>query len=347
MKIALVNNVPPIWGLGKYAFKLHNSLKKLCDIDNIYMDLTKRILKVNEKDTSIGRIPLLDNKVFFIYRAAKHFPDYDIYHITNQNLSFIVNKIKRKKSKVIVTCHDVYRHKKHKNFLDLRLSKFLYSGLKRADAIIASTTATKKDLIRYLGLDEKKIFTVNLASDRINRINKSIARKKLGLPLDAKIVMHIGELDAEIKNTYRTAKAVEKLSGKLKILLVRVGKGKYESKNVINLYKISDKEMELLYNASDVLASALTYDLPNLPIIEAMKCGLPIVASKTSSTVEVVGNAAYYVDALSVKEISKGIEKVITNKKLRETLIKRGLKIGKKFTWDNAAKQVLEIYRKV
>ena len=105
--------------------------------------------------------------------------------------------------------------------------------------------------------------------------------------------------------------------------------------------------MNLLYNAADILLAPLTYDITSLPVMEAIKCDLPVIASKTSSIVEIAGNAPHYVNPFKTEEISGGIKKVLTDKDLRNRMIKNGLKNSKRLTWENNAKQVLEIYKKL
>ncbi|MBU2633957.1 MAG: glycosyltransferase [Nanoarchaeota archaeon] len=348
MKIVLINNVPEIWGLGKYSFKLYESLNKKADVVNFYMDFENKKVVINGKSIKLPKSFLLYNKISFIWMSMKYLPEAEIYHLTSQNLSFIIPIIKNKykKAKMVVSCHDIYRYKKPKNSFYFLISKFLYSGLKKADAIISSTNSTKIDLVKYFKIDTKKIYTVNLASDNLKKIDKKLARKKLGLPLNSKLIMHIGRIGSNWKNTYRTIKAVESLKNK-NLFLIKIGEGEDKSPNVINLYKVSDEEMVLLYNASDLLAAILTYDITSLPIMEAIKNKLPVVASKTSSIVEISGNAPYYVNAFDTEGIAKGIKLVLEDKKLRQSMIKKGLEIGKELTWENTAKQTLEIYKRI
>jgi glycosyltransferase involved in cell wall biosynthesis len=75
-----------------------------------------------------------------------------------------------------------------------------------------------------------------------------------------------------------------------------------------------------------------------------MACGTPVVTSNVSSLPEVGGKAAVLVDPQSVTSIRAGILTASTN---RQERIKRGLNQAKKFTWNQAAKQVLEVYEKI
>ena len=80
-----------------------------------------------------------------------------------------------------------------------------------------------------------------------------------------------------------------------------------------------------------------------LPIVEAMKCGVPIITSNTSSMPEVCGEAGIQIDPNNINEIANAIKKIENNKTLREKLIKLGLERSKKFNWEIAGKKLSEI----
>ncbi len=84
-----------------------------------------------------------------------------------------------------------------------------------------------------------------------------------------------------------------------------------------------------------------------LPPLEAMGSGTPVVTSNVSSLPEVVGDAAMLVNPENVFEIARGIREVLVDEQLRAALIRRGYERVRQFSWANAARQVLEIYREV
>lgn len=94
---------------------------------------------------------------------------------------------------------------------------------------------------------------------------------------------------------------------------------------------------------------ALCYVLPSLyegfglPVLEAMKYGCPVITSNVSSLPEAGGDAALYVDPENVENIAEKIEKVVSDEKLRESMKKKGFAHIKKFSWEKAAKETLEV----
>lgn len=91
-------------------------------------------------------------------------------------------------------------------------------------------------------------------------------------------------------------------------------------------------------------ALALTY-IPyfegfGIPLLEAMKCGTPILAGNRTSLPEVAGDAAIYCDPFNVSEITSKMHELVTNSILRASLSKKGLARSPLFSWDNAAEEV-------
>ena len=78
-----------------------------------------------------------------------------------------------------------------------------------------------------------------------------------------------------------------------------------------------------------------------------MASGIPVVVSNSSSLPEVVGDAGILVDPQRVEDIEISIYKILNDKKLRIELTEKGLKQSKKFTWENSANKLCNIYCKV
>jgi glycosyltransferase involved in cell wall biosynthesis len=89
------------------------------------------------------------------------------------------------------------------------------------------------------------------------------------------------------------------------------------------------------------------YEGFGLPPLEAMACGVPVVTSNVSAMPEVVGDAAALVNPENVFDIVRGMRDVLTNPDYRETLIERGRRRVREFSWDETARQVVEVYQEV
>src|SRR5678816_3721667 len=83
-----------------------------------------------------------------------------------------------------------------------------------------------------------------------------------------------------------------------------------------------------------------------LPPLEAMASSTPVLASNTSSLPEVLGEAALLVNPENVFEIARGMKAILLEAPIRDRLVERGLKHIRRFSWESAAKQVVEAYEK-
>jgi glycosyltransferase involved in cell wall biosynthesis len=78
-----------------------------------------------------------------------------------------------------------------------------------------------------------------------------------------------------------------------------------------------------------------------------MACGCPTVVSNSCSLPEICGDAAYYVDPYNVDSIAQGIYKVLTDEKLRQTLVRKGLERARLFTWERSVNELVKIFNEV
>ncbi len=84
-----------------------------------------------------------------------------------------------------------------------------------------------------------------------------------------------------------------------------------------------------------------------IPMLEAMGCGTPVITSNTSSMPEVSGNAALIIDPHKPEEITEGIFKLLSDKKLCNELREKGFEQVKKFSWRTMSENVLKLYEEV
>ncbi len=98
-----------------------------------------------------------------------------------------------------------------------------------------------------------------------------------------------------------------------------------------------------LYSGADALVFPSLYEGFGFPVLEAMRCRTPVVCANTSSLPEVAGAAALLVDPLDTAGLTAALDRITTDVDLRTTLIEKGEVQAARFTWEQAARQTLDI----
>ena len=108
---------------------------------------------------------------------------------------------------------------------------------------------------------------------------------------------------------------------------------------------LSVRELKMFYSCADMFIYPSKYEGFGIPVLEAMACGIPVIASNTSSSPEVGGNSALYFNPDSDVDLQDKIMKIMNDKQLRTTLINRGYENIKRFSWDRSVDKLLEVYK--
>lgn len=271
----------------------------------------------------------------------------------------------------LVTVHDLIHGLFPEIYLRRKIQQWVYftriSAIKKASKIITDSENTKKDVIRLLNVPENKIRVVYLGAGEDFRpaeslpLVKSVMRK---YGINKEYILHVGGVSAT-KNVNRLLFAFKRLLTvhKKDLALVVVGNFSFTpdyqkafgakleelhlQKRVILPGHVPEEDLILLYNGASLFVYPSLYEGFGLPPLEAMACGCPVVVSNAASIPEVVGNIGLYVNPHKVDEIASAMEKVLTNKSLREQMVGRGLERAKLFSWEKMAKETLAIYENV
>lgn len=267
---------------------------------------------------------------------------------------------------MIVTVHDLI-HLLFPQFLKSRAAYFYAKSLFklmaiRAKKIIAVSENTKADIVNYLGVKEDKVVVIYNGVSEIFKKDASQEKcEKLRhkLNLHAKYILNVSNMKKH-KNIETLIEAYSKLRKKgIKQKLLLVG-GKEErikelqiyaeqlnvAENIVFLQNIDFEDLPLLYQICDVFVFPSLYEGFGLPLVEAMASKVPVVTSNVSSMPEVVGNAGITVEPNDADSLAEAIEKVISDSKLRENMIKMGIKQIEKFNWQNTARKTLDVYKR-
>jgi glycosyltransferase involved in cell wall biosynthesis len=110
---------------------------------------------------------------------------------------------------------------------------------------------------------------------------------------------------------------------------------------------LQEEELARYYSNAGCFVLVSLYEGFGFPPLEAMACGCPVITSNTSSLPEVVGDAGILIDPYDTNSLVKAMRDVLTNSKLRDDMVRKGLAQAKKFTWERAAEQTMEVYNRV
>jgi glycosyltransferase involved in cell wall biosynthesis len=113
------------------------------------------------------------------------------------------------------------------------------------------------------------------------------------------------------------------------------------------LGRVPNEDLLHLYNAAGVLAHPALYEGFGLTPLEAMACGVPVVVADNSSLPEVVGDAGLLIEAEDVDAWAAALWRVLTDDGLREELSQKALARSRRFSWERAARQTLNIYEQI
>lgn len=312
-----------------------------------------------------------DNKYTFFTHGQKLPKDIDLVHYTYFEPFFLTLPLFNR-YKTIVTVHDLTPLVFSKYFPKGVRGSFKWliqrASLRKANLIIADSLSSKKDIIEFTGISEKKIEVIYLSQSEdfkkieAGKIKKNEVRKKYGLPEE--FALYVGDVTWN-KNLPRLVDAAKKS----KIPLVMVGKALIsedfdkknpwnqdlvnvqnsvkEDKNIILPGFVETVDLVQIYNLATFFIMPSLYEGFGLPIPEAMACGCPVITTREGSIPEVAGDAAFYTDAYDSEKIAKDMKEIFEDEKLRKELSFKGLQRSSTFSWKKTAEETIKVYKKV
>jgi glycosyltransferase involved in cell wall biosynthesis len=240
------------------------------------------------------------------------------------------------------------------------MTKHLPTSVKKADLIVAVSEYSKKTLCEHFAVDPKKVVVAHLAAEPTlyyPREEDEVAAIKARYGIFGKYMLFVSTLEPR-KNVEGIVAAYRMLPKKQReetSLVLVGGRGWRDDdiRNAITEARIaSDKivlpgyvdteHLPVLYSGAEAFLFPSHYEGFGLPVLEAMRCGTPVITANNSSLPEAAGKAAIYVDADNHEQISQGMRDLLTDPALRQKYIDAGYKQAKKFTWDKSASALLQ-----
>lgn len=224
----------------------------------------------------------------------------------------------------------------------------------KSEALIAPSQFVADDVVRYTGVRPKKITVTYEAADPI-----TARAKPLQQLVGKRFLMYVGRPTPH-KNLERLIEAFALLRARHpQLMLVMAGRkdANYERiedeayvkgvKNLLFTGFVTEGQLRWLYERCEAYVFPSLSEGFGLPGLEAMQHGAPVVASRATSLPEVYGDAARYFDPFNTQAMADAVDEVLTDKKLRAGLIKRGHEQVEKYSWRQMAEQTLDVYKQV
>jgi glycosyltransferase involved in cell wall biosynthesis len=265
----------------------------------------------------------------------------------------------------ILTVHDLIFERYpsyHKRYNCLYLQKAMPIFCREAQRIIAPSLHTKQDLGECYGIDPAKVRVIPEAAAPhfVPQPPERVAEVREQYSLPERYALAVGTLEPR-KNLTRLIEAcgplfhADHLDG---LVLVGSRGWLYEAffeylasspwrERVIMPGFVADADLPAVYAGAAVTVQPSLYEGFGLPVLEAMACGSPVCASRSSSLPEVGGEAAIYFEPTDVDAMSEALHTVVTNAERQQAMRTAGLARSRQFTWEETARQTLALYEEL
>lgn len=353
-------------GIGRYVSELIFNLEKI-DKENHYFILINR-----ENENKYNPVNSNFEKVVV---------DIAWYGIKEQiNIPKVLNKIKPDlvhfphfnvpiffKFPFVVTIHDLILTKYPsrrattlspiKYFMKNILYRIIIShAVKYSKAIIAVSEFTKKDIIDFFRISDKKVFVTYEGVSRALAINNENSNVLENLNIKKDFLFYVGNAYPH-KNLEFLISSFNKFKNLENYELVLVGKEDYfykrlktfvkdgNFKNIIFAGFVDDENLSVLYKKCSAYIFPSLCEGFGLPPLEAMTNGAIVLSSNYSCLPEILKDSAIYFDPKDANDFIIKLEKILSNGPLKEELRIKSQELLKNYSWEKMAEQTLEIYK--
>lgn len=236
---------------------------------------------------------------------------------------------------------------------------FFKHRLSYADHIITISKHVREEILTEFGLDESQVTAIPLAADACfyPRCPEEIASLLKYRNWPDAYLLFVGSLEPR-KNLPFLIKTLKIL--KHRIPLIVAGWEGWGDKEWMNEIKksglrdqvilagyLDDESIARLYSGARALVYPSLYEGFGLPVLEAMTCGCPVICSNRSSLPEVAGDGAIFVSPCHTGELAEAIDRIVSDDALRDDLIQKGFARSSLFSWEQSAKDTIEVFQKV
>ncbi len=263
----------------------------------------------------------------------------------------------------VITLHDLsfFRHPAFfKRANRLYLGTMTPLACRRAAAVIAVSEFTAREAVALMGVAPERVHVITHGVDpRFCPLpSAEVARFRAAQGLPERFILHMGTLEPR-KNLARLVQAFAQGAPADVHLVLAGGRGWLYETIFAEVTRLGVQDrvhfpgyipaetQALWYNAADLFAYISLYEGFGLPVLEALACGTPTLASATTALPEASGDAALTVPPDDVAAIADGLARLLRDDPLRAELRERGLAHAARFSWEATAQRTAALYRRI
>jgi glycosyltransferase involved in cell wall biosynthesis len=235
---------------------------------------------------------------------------------------------------------------------------------RRAAAVITVSESARRDILRLYQLSADRVHVVHeAAAPSFRRVcdPRELDRVRRRYGLDDRVILYVGTIEPR-KNlqTLIDGFAIRQQAGDLQHQLVCVGPYGWLSRGVarqVERLKTADRirftgyvpfaDLPALYSLAEMFVFPSVYEGFGLPVVEAMACGAPVITGRAAALEEVGGDAVAHVDERDAGSLGDGLVALARDRERRDALTAHGIERARQFSWHRAARETLDVYRRV
>ena len=271
----------------------------------------------------------------------------------------------------VVTIHDLIEYNVPEKFSKARMlyRKGLCDPLMamRSDHILTVSQSSYNDIVKYLGVNPKKLTLTLNASDKNffkkytkEEVMPAISEYNLGYK---DYLLFVGTIDYPGKNIKTVIEAFFNLREKGELegkKLVIIGKKGFNSEVIYDFVNASpfkdeviftgylkDEDLPKFYAGAAIMLYLSFFEGFGLPVLEAMSCATPVICPNTSCFPEIVEELDVTVSPTDVKAVEEKVMKIMNNQSYREDLAQKCYEKSLKYSWEESAKVYHEAFKKM
>ena len=356
-------------GVGNYVLELVQAFANLPD-DHRYFLIVRgdSVLRDNPLDERFALIeasfshenhPLGDLWEQFVLPRKAVESEIDVLH----GPAFLIPTRRSAVTKV-VTIHDLVAFTLPETIprkYALYMRWLIRRAVRHADRVITDSENARGEIVRILHTDPHRVTAIALGvSPRFHPATpQEVGELRAELGLERPYLLSLGNLEPR-KNLRGLLKAFrlvrQRHPGPLELVIA--GRFAWLSRPLIadlanneladsvrTTGFVNAEKLPALYSGAEAFVFPTFGEGFGLPVLEAMACGAPVVASGISSILEVAGEAAILVDPYSPESIAQGIHEVLDSAEGRDSIVRRGLEHAGRFHWEKTARETLAVYQ--